>query len=102
MELLPEIHIQECRVFILVAQGSLSAQVGKSRMEICANMLVDMLVWEPILLKKTSDELKAWCLLPNYLFTNESLKGLKPADSESLKDRHKIPNMHLDEDERKA
>ncbi len=65
MALLPEILIQECRVFILVSQGSITAQVGKNIMDISANMLVDMLVWEPIKLKKTSEELKAWCLLPN-------------------------------------
>lgn len=99
MGLLHELSIRECRVFILVTQGSLTAQVGKTIMEVNGPVLVDMLVWEPITLRRRSEDLRVWCLLPNYLFTNESLKGLKPADSESLKDRHKIPEMQLEEGE---
>ena len=82
------ISIRECRVFLLVSAGKITVKVGSSEIEIESNSLVDILAWEPISFIGLSDNLNAWCMLPNYLFTNESLNGLKPADSESFKDRN--------------
>ncbi len=93
------ISIRECRVFLLVSAGKITVKVGSSEIEIESNSLVDILAWEPISFIGLSDNLNAWCMLPNYLFTNESLNGLKPADSESFKDRHEIPVMVLTSDE---
>lgn len=93
------ISIRECRVFLLVSAGKITVKVGSSEIEIESNSLVDILAWEPITFIGLSDNLNAWCMLPNYLFTNESLNGLKPADSESFKDRHEIPVMVLTSDE---
>lgn len=91
--------IQECRIFILVTSGEMKLRIGSQITTIEANYLIDMLVWEPIEFLQFSNDLKAWCLLPNYIFTNESLNGLKPADSESFKDRHSIPKLSLDSSE---
>lgn len=93
------ISIRECRVFLLVSAGKITVKVGSSEIEIESNSLVDILAWEPITFTGLSDNLNAWCMLPNYLFTNESLNGLKPADSESFKDRHEIPVMVLTSEE---
>ena len=83
----------------MVSAGKITVKVGSSEIEIESNSLVDILAWEPISFIGLSDNLNAWCMLPNYLFTNESLNGLKPADSESFKDRHEIPVMVLTSDE---
>lgn len=91
--------IQECRVFILVTQGTLTLRTGGRVTHVDADYFIDMLVWEPIEFVEQSEDLQAWCLLPNYLFTNESLSGLKPADSESFKDRHTIPMLRLERGE---
>lgn len=99
---LADMSVQECRVFLLVSEGSITLEIGESRIDIGQDSLVDMLVWEPVKFIQFSDDLKAWCLLPNYLFTNESLNGLKPADSESFKDRHEIPVLALETVETKV
>lgn len=88
--------ISECRVFLLVTNGQLKVSVGSSITVISSGSFVDILVWEPIAFIEMSDDLRAWCLLPNYKFTNESLNGLKPADSESFKDRHAFPLLPLE------
>lgn len=93
------LSIHECRVFLLVEHGGLTMRVGNHITRVEANYLIDMLVWEPVEFIEMSRDLKAWCLLPNYMFTNESLNGLKPADSESFKDRHAIPLLPLDSQE---
>lgn len=89
------LSVHECRVFMLVSKGTVTIQVGSNVSRVEANHFIDMLVWEPISFIEMSGDLQAWCLLPNYLFTNESLNELKPADSESFKDRHSIPLMPL-------
>lgn len=93
------IELQECRVFLLVTSGSLKVRTGGRETEVGAPSLVDMLVWEPVELNDFSADLKAWCLMPNYMFTNESLNGLRPADSEAFKDRYSVPVMQLERDE---
>jgi len=99
MHRLIDIPVQECRVFLLVSAGGATVKIGSGIVDVKENVLVDMLVWEPITFVSFTDNLNAWCILPNYLFTNESLNGLKPADSESFKDRHEIPMLHLESDE---
>lgn len=91
--------ISECRVFLLVTSGQLKVCVDKSDLVIKSDSFVDILVWEPITFIEMSDDLNAWCLLPNYKFTNESLNGLKPADSESFKDRYAFPLLTLEPNE---
>lgn len=101
-EMFPELKgrtIQECRAFLLITRGNLTAKVGTRLTRVTSNYFIDMLVWEPVEFTEMSDDLRAWCLLPNYVFTNESLNGLKPADSESFKDRHAIPLLQLDNDD---
>lgn len=89
------LSVQECRIFLLVTHGTVTLRVGTHTTQITANYFIDMLVWEPVEFIEMSDDVRAWCLLPNYLFTNESLNGLKPADSESFKDRHAVPMLAL-------
>lgn len=91
--------IQECRVFMLVTRGSLTLRTRSATTRISSNYFIDMLTWEPVEFVEMSQDLKAWCLLPNFIFTNESLNGLKPADSESFKDRHEIPSLALTSEE---
>ncbi len=88
--------IQECRVFFLVTDGSITIKMGCDRMDLNKNVLVDLYVRDRIQILKFSDDVRAWCLLPNYIFTNESLNGLKPSDSESFKERRKIPMLPLE------
>ena len=75
--------------------GELTLKAGSHVARIAAPRLLDMLVWEPITLLDMSEDLRAWCLLPNYQFTNEALSGMKPAESEGFKDRQQIPNIAL-------
>lgn len=96
---LKSISVHECRIFLLVTQGTVTVETGYTLNHIEANGFIDMLVWEPISFVDMSPDLQAWCLLPNYLFTNESINGMKPADSESFKDRHTIPLLHLTNEE---
>ena len=91
--------VEECRVFLLITEGAATLKIDSNEIEVGENVLVDMLVWKPVTFVRLSDNLRAWCLMPNYLFTNESLNGMKPADSESFKDRHEVPMMPLDKEE---
>lgn len=93
------VSVQECRIFILITKGFIKMKMGTQTTRIDANHFIDMLVWEPVEFVEMSTDLEAWCLFPNYLFTNEALNGLKPADSESFKDRHSIPLLPLAPDE---
>lgn len=93
---LSNLSIQECRAFFLITNGTLTIRVGTNTTTIFANYFIDLLVWEPVEFIEMSEDLQAWCLLPNYVFTNEALNGLKPADSESFKDRHSIPMLPLE------
>lgn len=94
--------IHECRVFILVTQGTLTLRAGGHVTHVEADYFIDMLVWEPIEFVSQSEDLKAWCLLPNYLFTKESLSGLKPADLGAFKNRLAIPMLRLEAAETSA
>lgn len=93
------LSVHECRIFLLVTKGAVTMQVGEQISRVEAGRFVDMLVWEPVSFIEMSGDLQAWCLMPNYLFTNESLNELKPADSESFKDRHSIPALPLQQSE---
>ena len=101
-ELFPQLEgvsVHECRIFLLVTRGFVTVNIGTQTLRVDSHHFIDMLVWEPITFVELSRDLQAWCLLPNYVFTNESLNGLKPADSESFKDRHAVPLMPLGDDE---
>jgi AraC-like DNA-binding protein len=87
--------VKECRIFLLVTAGSITLRIGSEVTHVEGGYFVDMLVWEEVTVVDVSDDARVWCLLPNYLFTNESLHGLKPADAESFKDRHSIPRLAL-------
>lgn len=91
--------ISECRVFLLITNGHMKVRIGATITEIKANSFVDILVWEPITFIELSGDLNTWCLLPNYKFTNESLNGLKPADSESFKELRSFPVLQLEKSE---
>lgn len=92
--------VSGCRIFLLVLHGTLSIRIGDGEMlDIEDGQLLDLLVWEPVEFIGMSDGLAAWGLLPNYEFTNESLKDMKPAESESFKNRHSIPRLLLNEKE---
>ena len=93
------ISVQECRVFLLIVNGNAKIKIRSKVIDVGGNALVDMLVWEPVTFIEFSDDLEAWCLLPNYMFTNESLNGLKPADSESFKDKYSLPVLPLTDEE---
>ncbi len=83
--------VKECRIFLVVIKGSLSVKIGSDMIRVDANNMLDILIWEPICFVEMSDDIDAWALLQNYLFTNESLNDLKPANSETFKNRHSIP-----------
>ncbi len=88
--------VQECRMFLLVCSGSLTISAGSEKMHLHAGNFVDLLLWDPVTFLEMSDDIAAWCLLPNYEFTNESLNDMKPANSESFKKRS-APMLPLDE-----
>ncbi len=92
---LNNLSVSECRIFMLVTNGGVSLKNGSRLTRVESNHFIDMLVWEPISFLDISEDIEAWCLFPNYQFTNESLNGLKPTDSESFKDRHAIPLLSL-------
>lgn len=91
------VAIQECRIFLLIVRGSLSIKIGNDIVRVHAAHLMDILVWEPITFIDMSDDIEGWCLLPNYEFTSEALNDMKPANSESFKNRHSIPQLPLKE-----
>lgn len=93
------LSVHECRLFMLVAEGWVTMDTGTQTIRVDAGHFLDILAWEPVSFSAMSNDLQAWCLFPNYLFTNESLNGLKPADSESFKDRHSVPVLELDDGE---
>ncbi len=87
--------VQECRLFLLITRGSVTMQVGPKTVHATGNHFIDILAWDSVKFIEMSPDLRAWWLLPNYLFTNESLNGLKSVDTESLKDRHTLPIFPL-------
>lgn len=91
--------ISECRIFLFVAEGYLTIEKNRRKQIVQANQLIDILAWEPITFVSVSNDIEAWCLMPNYIFTNESLNGMRPEDSEPFKDRHSIPLIDLTQEE---
>lgn len=87
--------VHDCRMFLLVVRGNITIRKHDLRLDVEANQFIDILAWEPIYFESMSRDVEAWCLLPNYLFTNEALNGMRPADSESFKDRYSIPMLNL-------
>lgn len=96
-----DLSVHENRIFLLVSNGLMKISVRNEVQTISGGHLIDMLAWEPITFNEISEDAVAWCLLPNYQFTNESLNDLNPADSESFKDRQAIPLLPLDSNETK-
>ncbi len=87
--------ISGCRIFLMVVNGHVTIGKSSQIQVVQANQFLDVLAWEPIEFIEASDNIEAWCLLPNYIFTNESLNGMRPEDTEPFKDRHSIPLIHL-------
>ncbi len=92
--------VSGCRIFLLVLHGTMGIRIGNGpALDIGQGQLLDLLVWEPVEFREMSEDIAAWALLPNYEFTNESLKDMKPANSESFKNRRSIPRLLLNEKE---
>ncbi|WP_297070005.1 AraC family transcriptional regulator [uncultured Duncaniella sp.] len=91
--------VHECRIFLLLTRGTATLSVGNETIRIHAGHFMDLLVWEPITFMAMSDDIAGWCILPNYEFTNEALNDMKPANSESFKNRHSVPRLTLNENE---
>lgn len=94
--------IAGCHVFILVGQGTLRVELNGKEQEMKGASLLDMMDWANICMLHASDDLCAYCLLPNRDFTNESLANLRPCPDSYLVNRFYRPVLSLSEREYKV
>lgn len=71
-------RITDSHVFILVCNGSLTVSVNGTDHEMRACSFLDVLDWAELSVGHTSDDLRAWCMMPGFDFTRGALKSLKP------------------------
>lgn len=91
--------ITECRVMILVCEGSLSLSVSGNRYEMQAGSFLDMLDWAMVEITETGPGLKGYCLLVTYEFSSESLLGLKAGTENYFQERMSRPVMSISDKE---
>lgn len=68
----------------------------------CAYSLLDLLDWARVEIVHTSPDLRAYCLLPTFEFTGESMNGLKPGPENYFQDRLYLPVIGISEKENKV
>lgn len=91
--------INDCRLFILVSRGWLRLLVNGREFEMGACSLLDLLDWARVKILDTSQDMRAWCLLPTFEFTGESMGGLKPGPENYFRDRLCRPVTAISEKE---
>lgn len=94
--------IDDCRLLILVSHGWLRLLVNGREYEMRACSLIDLLDWARVEIVRTSPDLCAYCLLPTFEFTGESMNGLKPGPENYFQDRLYLPVIGISEMENDA
>lgn len=91
--------LHDCRLLILVNSGHLTLLINGKEYKMHACSLLDLLNWAYVRIVKISPDLKAYCILPTYEFTNESLNGLKPGPENYFQERLYLPIISISENE---
>lgn len=91
--------INDCRLLMLVSHGWLTLLVNGREYEMRACSLLDLLDWARVEVVRTSPDLRAYCLLPTFEFTGESMNGLKPGPENYFQDRLYLPVIDISEKE---
>lgn len=94
--------INDCRLLILVSRGWLTLLVNGRESEMHACSLLDLLDWASVKIVRTSPDLQAYCLLPTFEFTGESMNGLKPGPENYFRDRLYLPVIGISERDNEA
>lgn len=94
-------NISNCRILMLVSQGCIILQIDKKEFEIKAHMLLDIITNSSLQIRYMSNDLKTYCILPEFEFVRESLKSLKPGPTSYIIDRIYFPVLHFSEEEQK-
>ena len=89
--------ISDCRLLILVTAGRLDLRVNGREYEMRAGSFLDLLNRAGVEILRIGSDLRAYCLLPTYEFTNESVNGLKPGPENYFQERLYQPVISLSE-----
>lgn len=95
-------HIQDCRAFILVSNGTLLLEANGKDITMEKYSFTDIMDGVHFTIKRTSDDLKAYCIMPNYKFACQSLKELKPGPETYILDIMNVPATQLTKEEYEA
>lgn len=76
--------------------------VNGKEYEMRACSLLDLLDGASVRILFTSPGLQAYCLLPSFKFTNESMNGFKPGPESYFQDRLYLPVIHISKKESSA
>lgn len=101
----PELHklvgkrITDSHIFLLVCRGSLTVAVNGKEYKMKACSFLDVLDWVEFSIQTTDNALEAWCLMPSFEFTRESLNSWKPFSEEYLLNRIYMPVLPISENE---
>lgn len=91
--------LQDCRAFILVSSGTILMEANGKEITMGKYSLSDIMEGVHFTIKKTSEDLKAYCIMPNYKFACQSLKELKPGPETYILNIMNVPVMQLSKDE---
>lgn len=92
-------RITDSHIFLLVCRGSLTLSVNGKEHEMRACSFLDVLDWVECCIHTVTDNLGAWCVIPSFEFTRESLNSLKPFSDDYLLDRIYAPALTVSETE---
>ncbi len=93
------LSIENCRMLMLVCEGSLTFEADKKVQEMGAHTMLDVLERNVMRFESISKDAKIYGLLPLYSFVEESLKSLKPGPERGFINRKSSPVLHMSEEE---
>lgn len=99
IEHLAEHDINGCRIFLMVCQGSITAEINGRSHDMKACSLADVFENSTLRICGISRDASAYCMIPSYPFINDSLKNLKLIPDSYILDRVKEPVMQFTEEE---
>lgn len=88
-------RVTDSHIFLLVCRGGLTLSVNGKEHEMRACSFLDVLDWVECSVQSVSGDLEAWCLLPSFEFTRESLNSLKPFSEDYLLNRIYAPVLPI-------
>lgn len=93
------VTIKNCRMFIMICEGTLKLMLNDRPYEVSANSYFDIIETNTARIDSISPDLRGWCLFVSFEFASESLKNLRPGPLPYSLECKEIPIWHFTEGE---